>query len=66
MKVLDVISATIPNVFKDKSPKKVAYKKKKNVYGGLETSSTDGDYAMDGSYSSTDGASTDADVGGAQ
>jgi len=36
MKILDVLSSTIPNVFKDKNPKKVAYKKKKSVYGGLE------------------------------
>jgi hypothetical protein len=51
MKILDVINVKIPNAFKDKKLKKVAYKKSKSVYGidslGMQVT-TDGNGATDG------------------
>lgn len=44
MKVLDVLNYDIPNLFKDKNPKKVALKKNSSVYGV----DSDVDSAMDG------------------
>lgn len=44
MKVLDVLSYDIPNVFKTKDPKKVVLKKDKSVYGA----DIDVDAATDG------------------
>jgi hypothetical protein len=52
MKILDVLSITIPNAYKDKNPKKVAYKKGKSPYGANGApSSTDGSGATGGASS---------------